>query len=107
MKLLSLVISTLLISSPTLAQDSVFSCKSSGAEEAMILVVSASQALLGDRPLTRDKSYLPGNGGKQYHRFSDESADLLVPTLMTQNRTNQGVIVFYAEGTKTLLSCIK
>jgi hypothetical protein len=100
-------ISTMALSSAALAQDSVFSCKSSGAEEATILVVSASQALLGDRPLTRDKSYLPGNGGKQYHRFFDESADLLVPTLMTRNRTNQGVIVFYTNGTKTLLSCIK
>jgi hypothetical protein len=100
-------ISIMTFATVALAQDTIYSCKASGAEEATLLVVNATEAVLGNRPLTRDKSYLPGNDGKQYHRFSDESADLLVPTLMTRNRTNQGVIVFYTNGTKTLLSCIK
>lgn len=107
MKKSLIILASTLLTSAAFAETAVFNCKESGATAPTVLAVGPSQANLGGTELSRDTSYIPGNLGKKYDRFTAGGVDLLVPTLMTRNRTNQGNIVAYANGAKIILACIK
>lgn len=109
MKKMILSLAVTLISTSAFAQ-TTYQCKEDGAKglAPIELQISASDANLGGHGLLRDKSYIGGNGGKTYHRYSSDILDVLVPSLMARNKTNQGVIVVYTiDGDKVNMSCVK
>lgn len=93
--------------STAFAQDTVFTCRDRVTNPQVKLVVSPSAANFAQIDLARDKTYVPGNNGKRYYRYLAAGIEILVPTLMAQNKTNQGVVLVYTSDEKIAFSCLK
>lgn len=109
MKKMILSLAVTLISTSAFAQ-TTYQCREDGAKglAPVVLQITATDAQLGGHGLVRDTSYIGGNGGKTYHRYSSDILDVLVPSLMARDKTNQGVIVVYTiDGDQVRLSCVK
>lgn len=109
MKKMILSLAVTLISTSAFAQ-TTFQCREDGAKglAPVELQINATDANLGGHKLLRDTSYIGGNDGKTYHRYSSDILDVLVPSLMARNKTNRGVIVIYTiDGDKVNMSCLK
>lgn len=109
MKKMILSLAVTLISTSVFAQ-TTYQCKEDGSKglAPVELQITATDANLGGHALLRDTSYIGGNGGKTYHRYSSDVLDVLVPSLMARNKTNQGVIVVYTiDGSMVRMSCLK
>lgn len=107
-KILLFVIALILVSS-VCADEVVFDCKEKGSGKLspLTLVLNLGSASFNGMDLERDITYLSGNNGKQYYRYTRDNLDMLVPKLMAQNKINQGVVVLYFTHEKIRFSCIK
>lgn len=107
-KILLFVFALILVSS-VFANDVTFDCKEevSGKPNPLILILNMGSASFNGMDLERDITYLSGNNGKQYYRYTHDNLDMLVPKLMARNKINQGVIILYFTHEKIRFSCIK
>lgn len=109
MKKIVLFVFVLTLMSSVFADEVTFDCKEDGAGKLspLTLILNLETASFNGMDLERDVTYLSGKNGKQYYRYTRDNLDMLVPTFMTRNKINQGVVILYFTHEKIQLSCIK